>query len=354
MKYDIRKDVNIYKEILDLIYICINEEYEVKNRLDTYEKSGVDYKIFEKKYCGNINKYIGSFKKHIKINKEDSDFYFTTEIDLVYGIGQILINDFDVNTLENIIQNINFLSTKVLRDKLIKTLEETFELQNKEGLKIDSLSQYVNFISELKISENIKWRLIKIYDNPKFYYERLLIIINNNYSAFMEAYKEVESDVKDFIGYLLENADTRFKLLENEYGINIQENTIIYPSVVRSRFIEATYLAKRNVIYYGILFDKSREFLDANKPDNENLMQFLKAISDKSKFEIIKLLKLKKMYGQELAEKLDLSTATVSHHMNTLLIANVVKVRKENGKSYFYLNRESIKKMIKELEENIN
>ena len=353
MKYDIRNDINIYKEILDLIYICINEEYEIKNRLDNYEKSGVDYKVFEKKYCDNINKYIKSFKKLMKINKEDADFYFTSEIDLVYGIGQILLTDFEVEELGNIIENIDFLTTEFLRDKLIKALEETFELENREGLKIDSLSHYINFINKLNISENVKWRFIKIYDDPKFYYEKLLKIISNNYAAFTKAYEEVKDDVRDFIKYLLDNGETNFKLLDDKYGIKIQENTIIYPSVVRNRFIEATYLAKRNVIYYGILFNKSMEFLDSNKLDNENLLQFLKAISDKSKFEIIKLLKSKKMYGQELAAKLDLSTATVSHHMNALLVTNIVKVKRENGKSYFYLNRESIKNFLKELGDNI-
>mgnify|MGYP006305328347 CR=1 FL=1 len=45
------------------------------------------------------------------------------------------------------------------------------------------------------------------------------------------------------------------------------------------------------------------------------------------------------MYGNELAENLNLSNATISHHVSKLLMNNIIQARKEDNKLYFKLNK---------------
>ena len=54
-------------------------------------------------------------------------------------------------------------------------------------------------------------------------------------------------------------------------------------------------------------------------------------------------------YGMELASLLELSTATVSHHMALLLEAGFVSIRRESNRVYYELNRKKVRDFLDEL-----
>ncbi|MFU7518015.1 ArsR family transcriptional regulator, partial [Clostridium sp. HCS.1] len=54
------------------------------------------------------------------------------------------------------------------------------------------------------------------------------------------------------------------------------------------------------------------------KDEEEVLLENLKCLSDKSQYEILKMLNIEPMYGQQIAVRLNLTTATIAYHMNTL------------------------------------
>ena len=85
----------------------------------------------------------------------------------------------------------------------------------------------------------------------------------------------------------------------------------------------------------------------------EDLLQGLKILSDNSKFEILKELRKHTMYGQEIADKLKLSKATVSHHMNALSSANFITIREEKKKIYYTMNEDYIRNMLSRIEEEL-
>lgn len=62
------------------------------------------------------------------------------------------------------------------------------------------------------------------------------------------------------------------------------------------------------------------------------IMQILKLLGDKSKFEILCLLKTHGRYNLEIAEELHLAPATASHHMSMLLSNHMVTVEKKDGR----------------------
>lgn len=97
----------------------------------------------------------------------------------------------------------------------------------------------------------------------------------------------------------------------------------------------------------GILFSdeywitkNEREF------ERDELCQVMKTLGDKSKFDILMFIKEKPAYGIEIARKLDLSTATISHHMNALLRQGLVKVETNETKVYYSLNKENLRKFL--------
>ena len=80
----------------------------------------------------------------------------------------------------------------------------------------------------------------------------------------------------------------------------------------------------------------------------------MKAMGDGSRYEILSLLNEKDMYGQELAEAINLSTATISHHMNLLHTLGVVTVEKIDNRMYYKLRREAFKRFIKDFSGDFN
>ena len=59
-------------------------------------------------------------------------------------------------------------------------------------------------------------------------------------------------------------------------------------------------------------------------------------LSDKSRFEILALLKKGARYNLEIAEELQLGAPTASHHMNLLMTNGFVTIEKQDAKVYYH------------------
>lgn len=77
----------------------------------------------------------------------------------------------------------------------------------------------------------------------------------------------------------------------------------------------------------------------------EWLLKSLKALSDKSKYDILLFVKEKPSYGSEIAKHFSLTTATVSHHMNKLLGLGLISVEQRDGKVYYQTDKDAMRKL---------
>lgn len=84
------------------------------------------------------------------------------------------------------------------------------------------------------------------------------------------------------------------------------------------------------------------------------MLNGLKMLADSSKFEILQLLGKETSYGAQLAEKLNLSTPTISYHMQTLISARFVVFEKKQNRLYYRMNKEYIKYFLQQVEEQLN
>ena len=63
---------------------------------------------------------------------------------------------------------------------------------------------------------------------------------------------------------------------------------------------------------------------------------------------------VKSSYGQELAGKLGLTTATVYHHLSRLQVAGLISVETSSARSYYKVNGDTLSKFIKGLEKRLH
>ena len=76
----------------------------------------------------------------------------------------------------------------------------------------------------------------------------------------------------------------------------------------------------------GMYFLKLYDMREKNKVSDESMVSALKALSDPTRIKIIRLLKEKDMYMKEIADNVNLTPATVSHHMDILMQSEIVSI----------------------------
>ena len=76
----------------------------------------------------------------------------------------------------------------------------------------------------------------------------------------------------------------------------------------------------------------------------EPLLRFGRALADPMRIRMLGLLAQRSMYGQELAEALDVQPPTISHHLSLLKAAGLVQVRRENNFHHYSVNEEQLRR----------
>ena len=75
--------------------------------------------------------------------------------------------------------------------------------------------------------------------------------------------------------------------------------------------------------------------------------QLFKALNDKTRREILELLKVKDMTAGEIANEFDISKPSISHHLDLLKQANLVSSVKEGQYIYYSINLTVIDEILK-------
>lgn len=78
-------------------------------------------------------------------------------------------------------------------------------------------------------------------------------------------------------------------------------------------------------------------------------IKIFKCLSDSSRLNIINSLMIEPMYVELLAERLNLSTSTVSFHLKKLMEADIVSSKKEQYYTIYSLNEDILSKTLKDL-----
>jgi len=68
----------------------------------------------------------------------------------------------------------------------------------------------------------------------------------------------------------------------------------------------------------------------------------LKALADETRLQILALLRGRELYAQEIVNLLDISQPAVSRHLNLMVAAGVLKIRREGNAKYYAVNSETL------------
>lgn len=248
---------------------------------------------------------------------------------------------------------------------VLKGAAKNGDLTSPETLDAVAITRY---ILKMDLPDALLYRLEEIYFNHEAHIEKLCFIINEAVS-FMNKYRdELESVINGFYDYWgrMQGDRSFYQFVTEDISFlsgmeEYKGGYMLVPSLHFAEFsmsIPADSDKRKAVLsislMYGETLSVNAMFGTASpKLSTERAINALKLLSDKSRFEIMRYIHSHNAYGNEIAEHLGLTTATVSHHMSALLEANLISLEQKNGKIYYHINKDTLSQYINFYEEKL-
>jgi len=197
-----------------------------------------------------------------------------------------------------------------------------------------------------------KYEMIKLYYNFDFYHDYTLKLLEHAAAIYKKKQPVFREAIDACMGFISDRLNERgADFLQEKLGITIGddfEHTLI-PSIYHINSLSMQGSEPRWPVHIVIgihLFDVIKVIEENHGYDNQNLHEFLKCIADGTKLSILRHLKEESMYGSQLAEKLNLTGATISHHLSAMLNLEIILMEKKSNRVYCSLNRDKIEQYL--------
>lgn len=238
---------------------------------------------------------------------------------------------------------------------LTALLQGEFTPEDYDG-EITNYSEFIAFVETMNIPADEKWELCRFYNGFDHYRSALADILEEAARLYQEKFDIVRHYVGWFLSAVNEPIATGgADFVERNYGITVSESIdtlYIQPSIMMcnsTRYLmNFTDEREDDFFYVGVLFEPLKEITQTSTLEDK-LCRTLRTIGDLRKFEILRLLSESPKYGQQLASLLDLSTATISHHMSLLMESGFVEIKRDANRIYYALNKKKLRDFIDEL-----
>lgn len=273
--------------------------------------------------------------------------------------------------MAGIFQNINVTSIKDFSYEIFELIFDLFFLRF-VGVDIDNTelksanikewiakalkSDFLSLIASLPYEDKLAMELLRSFSNKKTIYNRLYPllekiceILENNFpkiqDEFTEHFEKIKKDDYKKVYEIINQVGLNDFLIKREQPLNIY-GLILAPNMTMIQFISEDY--DDAFIKFGIYSNK--DFVK-EKNKLKHLSQYLKILGDPTRIDILDLLKERNYYAKELSDKLYITPATLSYHINQLHVCGFIGAYIDGRKTYYYLRRPGFEKVIEELRE---
>lgn len=223
-------------------------------------------------------------------------------------------------------------------------------------------SNLMGWINNLTYSGETKWQLLCFSKNPKASIEECIDTLRALKPLFEEFYKHHEEDIK----YYGEDFAKKLNSLEGDALAQASNNTINnsviegdIANLLISHFngygILTTHIRNPNFLVWGRYLE---EFFEKMKSRAENQLAervlLFKNLGDKTRYEVLKLIAQGVTSTKIIAQRLAVSSATISYHTSNLTTSKLIAPFRQEGRIDFIVNEEYIEECFSELKKDLN
>jgi len=203
---------------------------------------------------------------------------------------------------------------------------------------------FFEFVQKSELSADDKMKALDIYFHYDDYAAYAHFLMTQTKNVLVKELKKIAKHTQDFINktrdvWLDEDGKAfervGLKLTDEEYHVYVSEYSVNWLSI-NGTSLTPPYLC----VGTGVV--KLLELKESAESEQDSAAQFLKAISDTTKQNILMILKNETLYGSQMAARLNCSGANISQHMSALMDLDVVTVTRKNNRVYFSLNKDAV------------
>lgn len=299
----------------------------------------------------DLTKWVEKSRAKLTDNmKEDINVFFNYESFIGLSLVQLI---WENDCYENIDDFFDFLDQYQAKE-LIKNFFNTGYVQEEMLQSIDNPVEVKSFLDKSSLPEVEKWKLTYFCSAPDETKKRFITLLKDFYiTIFKENLDMLQKSHIESINYMEE------KLRKNPYEVlqkliqfdlvNANDKIILFPSYYYNTACLSSYFEDEGRLIY-IYGTSQPEFESSDEISSEKVLTAIKVLSDENRIKAIQILNTTPCYGYELSQKLGISSSTISHHLSLLSdIGVIVPVREEN-KVYYQVNKDNIRKLLKQFE----
>jgi len=300
--------------------------------------------------------------------KQDINKFYQNDIYSQYDYPNILLHAYSPYTYDNehnYLDNLKEKDEQTLRDELIKSLMsiENDDFEKPKDVSM-SESEALSFINDLKIDSSNKWNLLMMIQSPKGYLNDYIKLLKNVEPYFNQLYQQYEDKVEE-VGETISNqlsgkTNEHFKKITYNlinYEFNGNDLCEFYVSAIFQytlRFIENEDDVCR--IVWGL--ESEASFKAVHEINENKLIQrvkVFKALGDQTRYGTLKLIASGISSIKEIATKMDVSSATISYHINEFLTTGIIILNKRKSKKSIYeVDYDKLNEVINDFKEDLN
>lgn len=336
----VKKELDPIFETFSLLCLADMEDWRGES-IKQLAECGLGGEVFFQKHFKIVEKYIRTFQKH-KVETPQEEILCYGESETMYILLMALATEYREYLHQP--EAADFMKLRRMIAYCLVDPEVDPQIRSEKDLPdLSDDSSLLKLMDKVDIKVEDKWYVLDMLRRPDYWFTSLMEIISLNLPAFERAREAVNKPLEKLLQNKGLDGNNRFTKITETYT----DRQEFYVSLSMP-MIHATFLSYS---YQGVLIT----YLDAGKAARSDpkdlVIRQAKALSDKSKLDILCELKRARKFNLELAESLGLSPSTVSHHMNSLLICDFVTVEKRDGKVYYCLQEESIREFLSGVEE---
>lgn len=223
----------------------------------------------------------------------------------------------------------------------------------------DHQDKLIELVKALPTEEAYRWKLLLILNDPRAHIKAFMEALLEIKPYFDEVYQTYESLIvrtgQNIVKTFNEGQEDGFiDLTQGVIPISyLSEVNDIYVSFVMPYQMSMQIFHETNYFVWGLHMDEGFKKLKEDREDQVNKRtQMFKLLGDKTRFEVLKLIASKEYSTKKIAQALDVSSATISYHINAFVTADILKIGELKGKNYL-INYEMLDAMWESFKEDL-
>ncbi len=296
-----------------------------------------------------INEWIAEKQKALPEHIVDKlNVFFHPDSFFGLAMTQVFYQMDKYDNIEESLELLKSLDAKKMISLFFNTGQNTLDDES----IIDDPSKVHDHVKDSTLPLNEKSKLFFLYFDPEDTMERFINLIQYCYEKL---YKPHATELQNMhikgvqtIKKLSVHQLSEIISFDSDSPEKFPETVIIFPSYYHRNHSIFSYDVKTDIAISIAGMQLIEDLMDGANME-EKVIELARALSDSKRINIIRELNKAPNYGYELAQRLNLSSPTISHHMSILFRLGLVTTSKYENKIYYEVNKDKLKQALAEM-----